>query len=146
MLLERGRQEWGVKAQDCHVEDGVCVSPNGKRLTFGQPARVGRHVRCPRESGASSRPVTSRFIGTPVKRLDTPLKVDGTAQYGIDVRLPDMLYAALTQPPTLGGKVKSFDDSAAKTMPGYKATVQNVFRCRRRCRSWYRARKARATR
>ncbi len=142
MLLSAAARDWGVKAQDCHVEDGFCVSPKGMRVTFGQVAAAAATFAVPEK--VVLKPASEfQFIGTPVKRLDTPMKVDGSARYGIDVRLPDMLYAALTQPPTLGGKVKSFDDSAAKTMPGYKATVQTSSGVAVVADSWYRARKAR---
>jgi isoquinoline 1-oxidoreductase beta subunit len=142
MLLSAAARDWGVKAQDCHVEDGFCVSPKGMRVTFGQVAAAAATFAVPEK--VVLKPASEfRFIGTPVKRLDTPMKVDGSARYGIDVRLPDMLYAALTQPPTLGGKVKSFDDSAAQTMPGYKATVQTSSGVAVVADSWYRARKAR---
>ncbi|MGH8309423.1 MAG: xanthine dehydrogenase family protein molybdopterin-binding subunit, partial [Steroidobacteraceae bacterium] len=76
-------------------------------------------------------------------RLDTPAKVDGSAQFGIDVRLPDMLYAALAQPPVLGGKVTSFDGEAAKAMPGVKAVVQTTTGVAVVADSWWQARKAR---
>ncbi len=142
MLTQAAAKQWGINPQGCRVEDGVIVSPHGKRLTFGAVAASAAGLPVPdkvalKDAGAY------KVIGTPVKRLDTPLKVDGSAQYGIDVRLPDMLYAALTQSPTLGGKVKSFDDTAAKTMPGYKATVQTSSGIAIVADSWYRARKAR---
>jgi isoquinoline 1-oxidoreductase beta subunit len=95
------------------------------------------------ENVALKDPGAFKLIGTSAKRLDTPLKVDGRAQYGIDVKLPDMLYAALAQSPTLGGKLKSVDDSAAKAMPGYKATVQTSSGVVVVADSWWRARKAR---
>jgi isoquinoline 1-oxidoreductase beta subunit len=124
------------------VEDGTILSPFGKKLTFGEVADAASRLPVPenvtlKDAGAF------KLIGTAAKRLDTPLKVDGRAQYGIDVRLPDMLYAALAQPPTLGGKVKSIDDSAAKALPGYKATVQTSSGVAVVADSWFRARKAR---
>ncbi|HKZ72562.1 MAG TPA: molybdopterin cofactor-binding domain-containing protein, partial [Steroidobacteraceae bacterium] len=82
-------------------------------------------------------------IGKPVKRLDTPGKVDGSTQYGVDVRLPGMLYAAIALPPTLGGKVKSFDGEAAKSMPGVKDVVQTTTGVVVVADTWWQARKAR---
>jgi isoquinoline 1-oxidoreductase subunit beta len=142
MLVTAAAEEWNVRPQVCRVEDGTIVSPHGKKLTFGAVAEAAAKLPVP-DKVTLKDPQSFTLIGTPARRLDTPLKVDGTAQYGIDVKLPDMLYAALAQPPTLGGKVKSVDDSAAKTMPGYKATVQTSSGIVVVADSWYRARKAR---
>src|SRR6202030_3343005 len=65
-----------------------------------------------------------RLIGTSPKRLDTPLKVNGSAGFGIDVRRPGMLYASLERCPVFGGKVASFDATKAKAVPGVKNVVQ----------------------
>jgi isoquinoline 1-oxidoreductase beta subunit len=142
MLVSAAANDWGVSAQSCRVDNGTIVSPHGKKFTFGEVADAASKLPVP-ERVTLKNPQAFTTIGMPAKRLDTPLKVDGTAGYGIDVRLPDMLYAALAQPPTLGGKVKSVDDSAAKTMPGYKATVQTSSGVAVVADSWYRARKAR---
>ena len=64
------------------------------------------------------------LIGTPAKRLDTPSKVNGTAKYGIDVRLPGLKIATLAASPVLGGKVASLDDSKAKAIPGVRQIVR----------------------
>ncbi len=69
--------------------------------------------------------------------------MNGSAQYGIDVRLPDMLYAALALPPALGGKALSFDDSKSRTMPGVKAVVQTSSGIAVVAASWWQARQAR---
>src|SRR5262245_941215 len=105
MLVSAAAKEWGVGADTCHVEeDGSIRSPYGKRLTFGEVADAASKLPVPTDV-----PIKSagqfRLVGKAAKRLDTPLKVNGTATYGIDVKLPDMLYAALAQSPTLGGKV-----------------------------------------
>jgi len=62
-------------------------------------------------------PKNFKLIGTPAKRLDTPDKVDGTAQFGIDVRLPGMKFAAVAACPVFGGKLASVDDAKAQAMP-----------------------------
>jgi isoquinoline 1-oxidoreductase beta subunit len=69
-------------------------------------------------------PKDFKIIGKPTKRLDTPRKVNGTAVFGIDVKLPGMVYASLEQCPVIGGKVVSFDASKAKAMPGVIDVVQ----------------------
>ena len=83
------------------------------------------------------------LIGKPQRRKDTPAKVDGSAIYGIDVKLPGMLYAALAQPPTLGGSVKTFNDEKARAMPGVVAVVLTSSGVAVVADSWWRARKAR---
>ena len=142
MLVTAAAKEWKVSPQTCKVEDGTIFSPHGKKLTYGEVADAASKLPVP-ENVTLKDPGAFKLIGTAAKRLDTPLKVDGRAQFGIDVRLPDMLYAALAQPPTLGGKVKSIDDSAAKALPGYKATVQTSSGVAVVADSWFRARKAR---
>ncbi len=69
-------------------------------------------------------PSQYHLIGKPTKRLDTPEKVNGSAQYGIDMRLPGMLYAVVARCPVFGGKVASFDAAKAKAVPGVKDVIQ----------------------
>jgi len=143
LLVSAAAKEWGVPTTGCRVqEDGTIVSPHGKKLTFGDVADAASKLPVP-EKVALKNPSAFTLIGKATKRLDTPLKVDGRAQYGIDVRLPGMLYAALAQPPALDGQVKSFDDTAAKSMPGYKGTVKTSAGVAVVADSWWRARKAR---
>jgi isoquinoline 1-oxidoreductase beta subunit len=142
MLVSAAAKEWRVSPQNCRVDNGTIVSPHGKKVTYGEVAEAASKLPVP-EKVTLKDPDAFKIIGTSARRLDTPLKVDGSAEYGIDVKLPDMLYAALAQPPVLKGKVKSVDDSAAKTMPGYKATVQTSSGIVVVADSWYRARKAR---
>ncbi len=143
MLLTAAAKDWRVPATSCRIEeDGTIISPHGKRVSFGDVAEAASKVPMPAQVTLKD-PGSFKLIGTSAKRLDSPLKVDGRAEFGIDVRLPDMLYAALAQPPMLGGKVKTVDDSAAKSMPGYKATVQTSAGIVVVADSWWRARKAR---
>ena len=69
-------------------------------------------------------PKKYRIVGKPTKRLDTPDKVNGHAEFGIDVRRPGMLYAVVARCPVFGGKVASFDATKAKAVPGVKTVVQ----------------------
>jgi isoquinoline 1-oxidoreductase beta subunit len=142
VLVAAAAKEWGVSASGCKVENGTIISPYGKRLRFGDVVEAASKLPVPRDVKLTE-PGNFRLIGTAVKRLDTPLKVNGAAQYGIDVRLPDMLYAALAQPPALGGKVASFDDADAKGMPGVKAVVKTSSGIAVVASSWWQARKAR---
>jgi len=141
-LVAAAAERWGVPPAGCRVERATIISPHGKRLGFGEVVEAAAQLPVP-ERVTLSEPGKRRVMGTSVKRLDTPAKVDGSAIYGIDVRLPDMLYAALAQPPVLGGKVRGVDDSAAKTMPGVQAVVQTSSGVAVVADSWWRARKAR---
>ena len=76
------------------------------------------------ENVTLKQPAEFKLIGTPVKRLDTPDKVDGTAQFGIDVRLPGMKFAAVAACPVFGGKLASVDDAKAQAMPGVRQVVR----------------------
>src|SRR2546422_10228265 len=97
--------------------------PTGRSLTYG--ALVDRAALLPVPSGVALKdPKDFKLIGTPVKRLDTPDKVDGTAQFGIDVRLPGMKFAAVAACPVFGGKLASVDDAKAKAIPGVRQVVR----------------------
>ena len=86
-----------------------------------------------------------RIVGKRTKRVDTPAKTNGTAEFGIDVKLPGMVYATVQQCPVIGGKVKSFDAAQAKGMPGVQAVVQISDGVAVVADSWWRAKKAMET-
>ena len=92
-------------------------------MTYGSLAEDASKLAAP-ANPALKDPARFRLIGKPVKRLDTPPKVDGSAPFGIDVRLPGMVYAVVARCPVFGGKVKSFDAAKAKAVPGVKLVVQ----------------------
>ncbi|HEY8508010.1 MAG TPA: xanthine dehydrogenase family protein molybdopterin-binding subunit [Steroidobacteraceae bacterium] len=142
MLFAAAADEWGTSTAGMRVENKAVVSPRGKRLTFGELAAAAARKPVP-EKVQLTPPDKWRIIGTNAKRLDTPMKVDGSAQFGIDVRLPDMLYAALAQPPALGGKVRSFNADSVKSMPGVRAVVETSTGVAVVADSWWQARKAR---
>jgi isoquinoline 1-oxidoreductase beta subunit len=142
MLVAVAADEWGVNARSCKVVDGVILSPQFKKLTYGEVAEAAAKLPVPKDVPLKP---ASKFtlIGKAQKRKDTPAKVDGSAVYGIDVRLPDMLYAALAQSPTLGGSVKSFKDENARAMPGVVAVLPTSSGVAVVADSWWRARQAR---
>ncbi len=142
MLIAAAAQEWGGSTSGIRVEDGMLVSPRGARLPFGAVAEAASKLPVP--ANVKLKDASSfKLIGTSVKRLDSPMKVNGTAVYGIDVRVPDMLHAALAQPPSVGGKVKSFDATAAKAMSGVKSVVEISSGIAVVADTWWQARKAR---
>ncbi|NBW24157.1 MAG: xanthine dehydrogenase family protein molybdopterin-binding subunit [Betaproteobacteria bacterium] len=121
MLISAAATRWGVDRSTLRADKGVVYGPGGKQANYGSLAADAAKLPVP-EKVALKDPKDFKIIGKATKRVDTPVKVNGTAQYGIDVTLPGMVYAAITQCPVIGGKLKSFDASKAQSMPG----VQNV--------------------
>ena len=117
MLVGAAADAWKVDPAQIKVADARLTGPGGKSATFGEMAEAAAKREVPKDA----KPKDAKdftLVGKPTPRLDTPSKVDGSAEYGIDVKLPGMKYAALAQSPVLGGKVKSVDASAAEKMPG----------------------------
>ena len=124
MLIAAAAKKWGVDASTCHAENGVVVhAASKKKLGYGALAAEAAKLPVP-ANPALKDPKDYKYIGKPVKRLDTPSKVNGKAGFGIDVRLPKIQHAVVARCPVFGGKVKSFDDSKAKAVRGVKQVVQ----------------------
>ena len=120
MLIEAGAKKLGVQKSDCYAEDGhVIHKPSGKKLAYGELVAEASKLNPPRNV-ALKNPGTYKIIRKPLPRQDTPSKVNGSAVFGLDKKLPGMLYAVVERNPNFIGKVKSFDDSAAKAIPGVK--------------------------
>jgi isoquinoline 1-oxidoreductase beta subunit len=126
MLISAAAQTWGVSPAQCHAENGAILNANGKSLTYGQLAGSAAKLPIPKDVKLKDA-ANFKLIGRRLPRLDTPSKVDGSAEFGIDVKLPGMLHAALAQCPTLGGVARSFDAAAAEKMAG----VRKVLNCPR---------------
>jgi len=124
MLAQAAAQQWGVDRSKVRAESGEIVNTaTNARLTYGKLAEAAAKI-APPANIALKDPAQFSIIGKPRKRLDTPQKTNGRATFGIDVRLPGMLYAVAERCPVFGGKVKSFDAAAAKAVPGVKHVVQ----------------------
>jgi isoquinoline 1-oxidoreductase beta subunit len=119
MLIAAAAQQWNVAASECRTESGAVLDGSNRKLTYGQLASAAAKLTPP-EHVQLKDPKTFKLIGKPVKRLDTPEKLNGGAVFGIDVKLPGMLTAVIARPPIFGAKMKSFDDSRARSMPGVK--------------------------
>jgi isoquinoline 1-oxidoreductase beta subunit len=142
MLVLTAATEWQVPVNECSVANSVIVhGPSGRQCTFGSVAARAAVLPVP-QSPALKDPAAFGLIGTSPMRTEIASKVDGSAQYGIDVRLPGMLYAAVKTCPTLGGKLKSFDASAAQNLPGYHSTVALPDGVITIARTYWQARKA----
>jgi isoquinoline 1-oxidoreductase beta subunit len=144
MLVQAAAQKWNVDASDCHAQNGSVLGPKGKKASYGQLADAASKLPVPKDVKLKEHK-DSRYVGKMVKRLDTPMKVNGTAGFGIDVKLPGMLYASLAQCPVIGGKVKSFNAVKAKTMAGVKHVVQITDGVAVVADTWWQAKTARDT-
>jgi isoquinoline 1-oxidoreductase subunit beta len=124
MLVAAAAQQWKVDPASCHAQKGVVSHPpTGRTLTYGALADAAAKIPVPAQVKLKD-PKDFTLIGTPAKRLDSPEKVNGTATYSIDVRLPGLKIATLAESPVLGGKVASVDDSKAKAIPGVRQIVR----------------------
>ena len=124
MLIAAAAQNWKVDAKECHAENGAVLhARSGKRATFGSLAVLASTLPMP-EKVPLKDPSTWKIIGTSKPRLDTPVKVDGSAVYGIDVKVPGMLVAVIARSPVFGGNVLKFDATNAKAIKGVKDVVQ----------------------
>ncbi len=124
MLLEAAAKKWGVDKSECRAENGAILHAATKRqLTYGSLAEAAAKLPVPQTVPLKD-PKEFHIIGKPAKRLDTPDKVNGSAQYGIDVRQSGMVYAVVARCPVFGGKVASFDATKAKAVPGVKDVIQ----------------------
>src|SRR2546426_67065 len=124
MLLSAAAETWGVDKSTCRAEKGAVIhTPSNRRLTYGKLVAKAATVPLPHDVPLKD-PKDWKIVGTRVKRLDTPPKVDGSAQFGIDVKAPGLLVAVVARSPVFGGKVKGYDAANAKAVPGVKHVVQ----------------------
>jgi isoquinoline 1-oxidoreductase subunit beta len=124
MLVSAAAKRWNVDPASCRAQSGeVLHAPTGRRIKYGELASDAARLPVP-ENVVLKRPEDFKLIGTPAKRVDAPAKVNGTAVYCIDVRPPGVKIATLAQSPAFGGRVKSVDDRAAKTVKGVRQIVR----------------------
>jgi isoquinoline 1-oxidoreductase subunit beta len=124
MLVAAAAKQWSVDPSSCRAERGVVThADSGRTLTYGALAEQAAKLPTPAQVELKD-PKDFRLIGTPAKRLDTADKVNGKAQFGIDVRLPGMKIATVTASPVLGGTVAGLDESKAKAIKGVRQVVR----------------------
>jgi isoquinoline 1-oxidoreductase subunit beta len=124
LLVAAAAQQWQVDPASCHAERGEVVhAASNRRIGYGQLVDAAATLPVPQNVPLKN-PADFKLIGTAVKRLDSPEKVDGTALFGLDVRVPDMVYAAIANCPVFGGTLASVDDTHAKTIPGVRQVVK----------------------
>jgi CO/xanthine dehydrogenase Mo-binding subunit len=124
MLVAAAAQTWKVDPPSCRARRGVIThTPTGRKLSYGALAEAAAKLPVPAQVALKD-PKDFQLIGTPAKRLDAPAKVNGTTQYGIDVRLPGMKIATVAASPVVGGKLASVDDRKAKAIKGVRQIVR----------------------
>ena len=124
MLIQAAANEWKVPAAECNASNSVITHrPSGRTTTYGKVAEAAAKIEPPKEVALKD-PKDWKIAGKPLKRLDTPPKVTGEQVYGIDLKLPGMLCAAIKDCPVFGGKLTSFDAAKVQGMPGVKHVVK----------------------
>src|SRR5712672_2126120 len=123
MLVQAAAQQWQVEPASCTTANGeVTHKESGRKLSYGALATAAGSQTPPKDVPLKD-PKDFVLIGKPLKRFDTPDKVNGKAVYGIDAMLPGMKFATLKACPGFGGKVDKVDDSAAKALPGVRQVI-----------------------
>jgi len=124
LLLAAAAQTWGVPAGECVAELGmVRHAASGQTASFGELAELASQLPLPRNPSLKD-PATYRYVGQPIKRLDSHAKVTGQAVFGLDAKVAGRLVAQVVRPPGFGGAVRSFDATAAKAVPGVVDVVE----------------------
>ena len=123
MLITAAAQKWGVSVGACKAQSGYIIhQKSSRKLGYGELVEAAGKLDVPSDPTLKA-PEEYSLVGKPVPRLDLPDKINGTAKFGIDVRLPGMLFATVRQSPVFEGTVLSHDETAAKSIRGVTAVV-----------------------
>jgi isoquinoline 1-oxidoreductase beta subunit len=124
LLVAAAAAEWGVEPSTCGSENGAVIHrPSGRRLSFGKLAAAAARLPVPQQ--VQLRELDEfKLLGQRHKAVERKEIITGAAQYGLDVRLPRMLYAAVAKPPVFGARVARIDDTAARSVPGVRHVVR----------------------
>jgi isoquinoline 1-oxidoreductase beta subunit len=123
MLVAAAAKRWNTDPASLHTESGADFDASNGKLTYGQLVADAAKLPPPAKVQLKD-PKNFKLIGKPIKRLDTPVKLDGKAVFGLDVNLPGMLTAVVARPPIFGARVKTVDDSQARSLPGVRKIAQ----------------------
>jgi isoquinoline 1-oxidoreductase beta subunit len=126
MLVQAAAQGWGVPVGECSAANSVIThGPSGRSASFGRVALAAGRLTPPAAADVPLKaPSAWKLIGRPLARLDTAPKINGSLIYGMDLKLPGMLNAAIQACPVFGGKVAAVDSAAAERMPGVKRVLR----------------------
>lgn len=122
MLVSAAAQEWKADAATLRTENSYVITPDGKKLSYGQLAEKAALQPLPKEPRLKD-PKDFKIIGKNTLRLDSPEKINGAALFGIDAKLPGLLTAVVARSPVVGGKMLSFNADKAKAIKGVRAVI-----------------------
>jgi isoquinoline 1-oxidoreductase beta subunit len=124
MLVTAAAKQWKADPGACRAQHGTVLHiPTGRTLPYGALVAIAATLPVP-EAAEVKKPADFKLIGTNAKRLDTPPKVNGTAIYGIDAKVPGMKIGTLAISPVKGGKVVAMNEAAARSVPGVQAVLK----------------------
>ncbi|UCE88493.1 MAG: xanthine dehydrogenase family protein molybdopterin-binding subunit, partial [Pseudomonadota bacterium] len=124
MMINAAAQSWGISPGECTTRDSKVIhEKSGNALRYGELTARAAQLPVP-ESAFVKEPHEFRIVGKPTPRVDTPPKVDGSAIFGQDVRLPGMLVATVQRCPVFGGKAKRFNAEATKAIKGVRHVLE----------------------
>lgn len=125
MLIAAAATTWNVPAGECYAENGAIIhTPTKRSLTYGELAAKAATMPVPKDPKLKD-PKDFTILGKPAPRADVPMKVDGSAKFGIDARVAGMVYASIERSPTVGGKAIKIDDAKALKIKGVKRVVKS---------------------
>ena len=134
MLIQVAAKRWNTVPAECYAENGsVFHRSSGKKIGYGELVTDASRLEPPKDV-ALKNIRDYKILRKPLPRQDTPLKVNGKATFGMDMKLPGMLYAVVERNPRFLGKIKSYDDTAVKKIPGVRHVLKvqmNVFATKR---------------
>src|SRR5436190_17063068 len=124
MLIEAAAAKWSVNKDECYAENGFVIHrPDGKKVGYGDLVEDAAKLTPPKDVKLKDR-ADYKLIGKPLARQDNPGKVNGSAEFGLDKKIPGMLYAVVERNPRFLGKVKSFDATETKKINGVKNVLK----------------------
>ncbi len=125
MMIEAAAQQWGAPKNKLDTRKGVVIEIGGqkRRATYGELAEAAMKLPVPSRAGLKADPKDFELIGKPTRRIDSREKVNGSAEFAIDKRLPGMRVAVVARPPIFGGRLAKFDIEKATAVKGVLAVV-----------------------
>ena len=124
MLIKAASQQWSVPVEECYADDATVIHrPSGKKLTYGELAEVAAKIDVPKEPKLKD-PKDFRMLGKSMPRPDMPLKSSGQAMFGIDAKVPGMVYASIERCPVLGSNLTGFDAAQTLKVKGVQQAVK----------------------
>ncbi|MEM7551357.1 MAG: molybdopterin cofactor-binding domain-containing protein [Bacteroidota bacterium] len=125
MLIMAAANQWGVSTNECYASEGYVINRTNKsKLSYGELVESASKLKAPSEVKLKEKK-DFKILGKPLHRKDLPLKTNGVASFGIDMEVPEMVYASIDRSPVFQGKVKSFDDSETMKVPGVQKVIKS---------------------